>query len=111
MPDDLANHFLRATIVGFGTSFGTDESLAPLFKEKSPELKVALTTESKLDCNLVYTERAAFTLDQHGQLSSDFVIVGDGKRAGIALNGLFRNFECDHRILQRNSLIKYGTHA
>jgi hypothetical protein len=36
MPDDLANHFLRATIVGFGTSFGTDQSLPSLLEEKSP---------------------------------------------------------------------------
>jgi hypothetical protein len=54
MTDDLANHFLRATIVGFGTSFGTDQSLPPLLEEKSPKLEVSLATETKLGGNLVY---------------------------------------------------------
>jgi hypothetical protein len=109
MTDDLANHFLGATIVGFGASFRIDQSLPPLFEEKSSELKVALATEAKLCRDLVYAQRAAFTLDEHGKFSGDFVIIRDGKRSGIALNGLFRNLERDHRVLQGNSLINYGT--
>jgi len=54
MTDDLANHFLRTTIVGFGTSFGTDQSLPPLLEEESPKLKVSLATETELGGNLVY---------------------------------------------------------
>jgi hypothetical protein len=53
MPDHLADHFLGPAIVGFRTSFGADQSLAPLLEEERPELKVALTTEPKLGGDLV----------------------------------------------------------
>jgi hypothetical protein len=109
MTDYLADHFLGATIIGFGASFRVDQSLPPLFEEKSSELKVALATEAKLCGDLVYAQRAAFTFNKHGKLSGDFVIIRDGKRSGIALNGLFRNLERDHGVLQENSLINYGT--
>jgi hypothetical protein len=100
MADNLANYFLRTTIVGFGTTFGADQPLAPLFEEKSPELKVSLTTETELCGDLIYTQRAAFAFDEHGKLSGDFVMIGDRKRSGIALNGLFRNLERNHGILR-----------
>ena len=53
MTDDLANHFLGATIVGFGSSFGADQSLAPMFEKESSELKVALAAEAELGGDLV----------------------------------------------------------
>jgi hypothetical protein len=109
MADYLAHHFLGATIIGFGASFSVNQSLSSLFEEKRSELKVALATEAKLCGNLVYAQRAAFTLNKHGKLSGDLVILRDGKSSGIALNGLFRNFERNHRVLQGNSLIIYGT--
>jgi hypothetical protein len=98
MADYLAHHFLGATIIGFGASFSVNQSLSSLFEEKRSELKVALATEAKL-CGL----------NKHGKLSGDLVILRDGKSSGIALNGLFRNFERNHRVLQGNSLIIYGT--
>jgi hypothetical protein len=74
--DDLAHEFLGAAVVGFGASLGAEKALTAFFKEESAELEIALTAETEFGRGAINAFRAAFAFDEHGQLESDFVIIG-----------------------------------
>lgn len=113
MADDLANEFLSATVVGLGTSLGADQSLAALFKKERAELEVALAAESEFGGNTVNAFGAAFTVDQHGKLAGDFIVVGNGQGSEIALDAFSEKLERNHGNSPGGSVtistIKYGT--
>ena len=96
MADDLTDEFLGATIVGFGASSGTQESLSALFKKKRSNLEVTLTAETKFSRGAINAFRAAFALDEHGQFLSDLIGFRDAKRAGFALDTFFGKLERNH---------------
>jgi hypothetical protein len=84
--DDLTNKFLGSPVPGLGTSFGTEESLASLFKKEGSDLEIALTAEAKFSSDAVNPFRAAFAVNEHGQFSSDFIGIGNGKRSGFTFD-------------------------
>jgi hypothetical protein len=95
--DDLAHEFLRAAVVGSGTSFGTEQTLTALLKKESPELKVALAAITEFCGNQVNAFGAAFTFDEHGKLTGDFIVFGNRQGAEIALDAFFGKVERNHR--------------
>ena len=97
--DDLTDEFLGAPVVGFGASFGAEEGLAALFKKEGPELEITLTAKTEFGGGLVNAFRAAFALDEHGEFTGDFVVIGDGQGAECALDAFFEKFERNHRGL------------
>ena len=112
MADDLTYEFLGAPVVGFGTSFGAEESLAAFFQEEGPDLEIALAAIVELGGGMVNTFGSAFALNEHGEFPGDFVILGNGEGAGLALDALFEQFERNHRGLRESAticLLKYGT--
>ena len=96
MPDDLANEFLGATVVGFGTSSGTQKSLAAVLKKEPSDLEVTLTAETEFSRGVVNPVRATFAFDKHGQLFGDLIVLRNGKRAGFALDEFFGKPERNH---------------
>lgn len=98
--DDLTDEFLGAPVVGFGTSFGAEESPAAFFQKEGPELEVALTAITEFGSGPVNAFRAAFALDEHGELPSDFVVLGNGQGTGLALDAFLEKFERNHGDLQ-----------
>ncbi len=96
VPDDLTDEFLGTPVVAFGASFGAEQSLAAVLKEKRPKLEVTLTAKAEFGGGLVNAFRAAFALDKHRDLTRDFVAIRDGQRAECALDALFKQFERNH---------------
>lgn len=96
--DDLTDEFLGAPVVGFGTSFGAEESLAALFHKEGPQLEVALTAVTEFGSGPVNAFRATFALDEHGEFPSYFVVLGDGQGTGLALDAFLEKFERNHGI-------------
>lgn len=94
--DDLADEFLGAPIIGFGASLGAQEALSALGQKAGPELEVTLTAEAKLLCGAVDAVRSTFAFDEHGELTSDLVICGDGEGPGGALDAFSEKLERDH---------------
>jgi hypothetical protein len=84
--DDLTNDFLGAPVVRFRTSFGTEESLAALFEKQASDLEVTLAAKTELCRRAINASRAALSLDEHGQLSGDFIGFGNGKSPGFTLD-------------------------
>ena len=76
--DHLADDFLGASVLGLGAAFRAEESLAALLEKKRAELEVTLTAKTEFGGGAVNTLRAAFALDEHGELTGDFIVFGDG---------------------------------
>ena len=95
--DDLTDQFLGAPVVGFGTSFGTEESLAAFFEKEGAELEVTLAAETKLGGGAIDAIRAALAVYEHGEFTSDLVILGNGQRAEFTLDAFAEKCESDHR--------------
>jgi hypothetical protein len=76
--DHLADDFLGASVLGFGAAFGAEESPAALVEKKRAELEVTLAAKTEFGGGPVNALRAAFALDEHGELTSDFIVFGDG---------------------------------
>ena len=89
MADDLTDQFLSAAVVGSRTALAAEKGLAALFKEESPELEVALTAEAEFGSGTVDAFGATFTFDEHGKLTGDLVIIGNGKGAELTLDAFF----------------------
>jgi hypothetical protein len=98
MADDLTYEFLGAPVVGFGTSFGAEESLAAFFHKEGPQLEVALTAVTEFGSGPVNAFRATFALDEHGEFPSYFVVLGNGQGTGLALDAFLEKFERNHGI-------------
>jgi len=94
--DDLTNEFLRAAVVGFGTSFGAEQTLTALLEEESPEVEIALATVTKFCGNPINAFGAAFTVDEHSQLVGDLIVFGNRQGATITLDAFFEKFERNH---------------
>jgi hypothetical protein len=45
--DNLADEFLGTSVIGFGATFGAEESLAALLQKQSAKLEVTLTAEAE----------------------------------------------------------------
>lgn len=97
--NDLTDEFLSTPIVGFRSSFGTEERLTALFKEESSELEVPLTTKAEFGRSAVNAVGATFALNKHGQFQGDFIIIGNGKGAEFALDTFLEKFDGSHRDL------------
>jgi hypothetical protein len=90
--DDLTNEFLSAPVVGFGASFGAEESLAALFQKESPELEITLAAESEFSRRAIDALGPAFTLYKHGEFKGDFVVIGDGQGTEFTLDAFLEEF-------------------
>lgn len=96
--DDLANQFLGAAVVGFGPSLGAEESLGAALEEQGSELEVTLAAKTEFRSRAIDAIGPAFAFDEHGELTSDFVIFGNGQGSGLALNTLGEKLESNHGI-------------
>lgn len=96
VPDDLTNEFLSAPIVGFGSSFATDEGFAAFLEEKSPQLEVTLTAKAEFSSDAINAFCAAFAGDKHSKFTSDFVVFGNGEGAEFTLDALLEKFDRNH---------------
>jgi len=76
--DDLTDDFLGTSVLGFGAAFRAEESWAALFQKQRAELEVALTAITKFGGGAVNALRAAFALDEHGELPRDLIVFGNG---------------------------------
>jgi hypothetical protein len=94
--DDLTNEFLGAPVVGFWTSFGTEESLAAILKKERSDLEVTLAAKAEFSSGTVNPFRAAFAFDEHGQFSGDLIGFGNRKSAGFTLDVFFGKLERNH---------------
>jgi hypothetical protein len=99
MADDLADQFLGTAVVGSRATLATEKRLAALLEEESPELEVTLTAKAEFGSGTVNAFGAAFTLDEHGELACNFVIIANGKGAELTLDAFFEKFEGNHRDL------------
>jgi hypothetical protein len=59
-------------------------------------LEIALAAVTEFGGNLVNVFGAALTVDEHGKLAGDFIIVGDRQGATIALDAFFEQFDGNH---------------
>jgi hypothetical protein len=76
--DDLADEFLGASVIGFGTPLGAKQRRAAFFEKKGAELEIALTAKAELGGGMVNALGAAFALDKHGEFAGDFIVFGNG---------------------------------
>ena len=79
MPNDLTGYLLGAAVVAFGAPFLAHEGLGTLKLKNLTNLIVPRLAEAEYLSRLARPEASTFALDQHCQLSSDFVIVGDAE--------------------------------
>ena len=96
MTDHLAEEFLGAAIGGAGAAFGAEESLAAFLQKEGAELEVTLPAKAEFGGGLVNALRAAFALDEHGELAGDFIVGGNGQGAGGALDTFFEKLKGQH---------------
>ena len=96
VPDHLTDEFLGAPIVGAGAAFGTEQSGAAFLQEEGAELEVTLPAKAEFGGGLVNALRAAFALDEHGELAGDFIVGGNGQGAGGALDTFFEKLKGQH---------------
>ena len=101
MTNHLADQFWGAPVVGLGAAFGTEETEAALLPKAGAQLEIALAAETKLGGGLRNAFRTAFALDEHGQFTGDFIIGGNGERAGKALEAFGGQVEGKHGDLRR----------
>ncbi len=94
--DDLTDQFLGASVVGFGAAFGTEESLPAFVEKEGPELEVTLTAKTEFSSGTVNALRAAFALDEHGKLTRDLIVLGNGQGAEFALDPFVEELERNH---------------
>jgi hypothetical protein len=76
--DHLTDEFLGASVMRSGAAFGAEESLAALLQKQSAKLEVTLTAEAEFAGGAVDALGAAFALNQHGELTGDFIALGNG---------------------------------
>ena len=76
--DDLADDFLCTSVLGFGAAFGAEESRAAFVEKTRAELEVALTAITEFGGGSVKALRTTFALNEHGELTRDLVVVGNG---------------------------------
>ena len=93
MADGLADDFGAAAIVAFGASFLAAQSGAAFREERVAELEIALAAEAVTACGFDAGTRTALAFDQHGQLTCDLIVFGDGQGSVGADEGVIRNLE------------------
>jgi hypothetical protein len=101
MTDHLADNFLGASVLRFGAALGAEKGQAALLEKKRPELEVTLAAITEFGGGPVNAFAAAFALDQHGELTRDFVVFGNGQGAGGALDALLEELEGKHGDLPK----------
>jgi len=99
MPDHLANDLLGASVLRFGAALGAEQSQAAALQKKRAQLEVTLAAITEFGGGAVNALAAAFALDEHGELTSDFVVFGNGQGAEGALDALLEELEGKHRDL------------
>ncbi len=107
VPDDLADQFLSAPVVGFGAALGTEQSSAAFFEKEGAELEVTLTAEPEFSSSTVNAVGSAFALDEHGKFARDFIILGNGQGAEFALDAFVEKLERDHEASGQSAKIVY----
>jgi len=96
MTDHLRDDFLGTPVVGLRSPFGALQGFGSLFEVKSPELEVTLAAQAELGGGAVDPFAAALTLDEHGQLMRDLVVLGNGEGSEFALDAFVQEFERNH---------------
>lgn len=76
MTNDLANDFVGATVVSFGSAFLRDQTLGAQLLELLSKLKIALATEAEL-LRRGLGSQFTFPFDQHGQAAGELIVFGD----------------------------------
>jgi hypothetical protein len=97
--DHLAEEFLSAPIRGAGAPFGAEEGGGAFLQEEGAELKVTLTAKTEMGGGTVNALAATFALDEHGELTGDFIVFGNGQGTGIALDAVLEELEGKHADL------------
>ena len=82
MTDDLADDFITAAVVAFGSPFLADQSEGAAAGEGLAELKVALFAEAELLGRLGGPGLLALDFDKHGEAEDNEVIWKNGKLSG-----------------------------
>jgi hypothetical protein len=91
--DHLADEFRGAPVGGGGAAFGTEERRGAFLQEEGAELEVTLTAKTEWGGGTVNALAAAFALDEHGELTRDFVVLGKGQGARLALDAVLEKLE------------------
>jgi hypothetical protein len=97
----LADDFLGPPIVRLGTPLMVNQASGTMFVKQSAELKVPLTTESKLGGDTGRAVRTTFSFDQHGEFQRNFVIWINGQRTMGTNEGFLRYLELHRQHLLR----------
>jgi hypothetical protein len=90
--DHLTDEFLGAPIRGAGAAWGTEERRGAFLQKEGAQLEVTLTAKPELGGGAVNALAAAFALDEHGKLTGDFIVFGNGQGTGIALDAVLEEF-------------------
>ena len=98
--DDLANDFVGADIVAFGTGRLASESFASQFTIEFEELKISLLAEVELLSGLGGTEPFALAFNEHGQAGNDEVIRKNGELTSGADDAVGRQIKLHGQILR-----------
>jgi len=96
MPDNLADHFAGASIVGLGARDFVLQGSGSLLLEALSELEIALFAVAKLSGGLDGAHAFAFPLEKHRQFVSDMIVFRDGQRTLFADEDVFLPIELNH---------------
>lgn len=84
MADDLADDFLGAAVIGFGSAGPALEGGGPALRQQMAELEVAGFGIAELAGGGQRAKIRAFPFIDHGQFERDFIVLGDFEFAGRA---------------------------
>jgi hypothetical protein len=104
--DDLANEFVGADVVAFGTWLVALESCASMFTIEFEQLKISLLAEMELLGGLDGTKPFALALNEHGQARDDEVIRQHGDLSGGADDALSRDVELHGLVLREKAGVR-----
>ena len=97
MADDLADDFVSAAVVGFGSARLTLKGRGALVGQEMAELEVARLRITEHACGGQGPKVGAFSFIDHGQFESDFVVVWDLQLTGWAGEEVFIIFDGEHK--------------
>jgi hypothetical protein len=97
MANDLADDFVGAAVVAFGSAGLAAEGGGAERGEGVSELEIALFAEAELACGLEGSEALALALDEHGEFAGDFVVGEDGEGTSGTKQLLELQIEGEHK--------------